>query len=140
MIVRLIRLVLGIEGLIMSWKTYESTRKLEARQEEGDHSVDDAVALTLQGRLFDIPNGISASAYFALMIVLSATGLIDRAPVRRVALALAWISLGVSGYLVYQLLFVMKRQCPLCMRAHTLNLAFTLALTAQVARQEHQDH
>lgn len=127
---RLIRVVLALEGLVMSWKTYRATRELEVRRETGDQAVKDAVALTPQSHLFQVPNGLSASAYFVLMTVLCATRAADRRPFRPVTVALAWLSLGVSVYLVWQLLFVLRRNCPLCMRAHTLNLALTLAVTA----------
>lgn len=137
--VRVLRVTLATEGLLISWRTLRSTRRLEERREHGDQSVKGAVALTPQGRLFEVPNGLSASVYFALMAFLSLTGLIDRPVFRRFGLALAWISLGISGYLVYQLLFVLKRNCPLCMRTHTLNLALTLLLTARAVQQETQD-
>lgn len=136
---RLIRTVLAGEGLVMSWKSYMQTRKLEARRKHGDTSVESAVALTPQGRLFKMPNGLTASAYFALMTLLSGTGLIDRKHIRRLGVGMAWISLSISAYLVYQLLFVLRRNCPLCMRAHMVNLALTLTVTAKVVAQEQRD-
>jgi uncharacterized membrane protein len=69
-------------------------------------------------------------AYFGLVALGSATGIIDRPIVRRASILAAWTSLGISGYLLYQLQFVLKRDCSLCVRTHTLNLAVSLALMA----------
>lgn len=133
---RILRVVLAAEGLLMSWRTFSNTRKLEHRRERGDQSVKSAVALTSQSRLFDVPNGITASAYFALVGLLSLTGIADKLIIRRFILASAWTSLGISAYLVSQLVFVLRRNCSLCMRTHTLNLALTLAITATAVQEE----
>ena len=130
---RIIRAVLAAEGLVLSWRTFQSTRRLEDRREHGDQSVREAVALTPQARLFNLPNPFVASAYFALVLFLSLTGLADRSGIRRPLALASWTSLGISGYLVYQLVFVLRKNCPLCMRSHLLNLALTSVVTAQAA-------
>jgi uncharacterized membrane protein len=128
---RAIRTVLAVEGLIMSWRTYNRTRDLEKQADTGDPSVLDAIALTPQSRLFRFPNSVVAMAYFAAMTVLCGTGATSRGPTRRVAVTASWLSVSVSAYLIYQLVFVLRRKCSICMRAHTLNLALTLVVTAQ---------
>jgi len=134
---RLIRVVLAAEGVVMSWRTLRSTRSLEIGREHGDQSVKDAVALTPQSRLFGVPNGLAAGGYLGFMLALAASGLPERnRSARALSLILAWLSLGVSVYLVAQLLFVLKRNCPLCLRAHSLNLALTLAVTARAATEK----
>lgn len=130
-LLRIIRTVLAAEGLVISQRTLRSTRKLEIRREHGDQSVKNAVGLSPQSRLFQIPNALLASVYFASMTVLSITGAPDRKFFRPFTLVSAWISLGLSGYLLFQLWFVMKRNCPLCVRSHVVNLALTLSLTAK---------
>jgi len=122
----------------MSWRAFRSVRRLETRKADGDETAKDAIALTPQSRLFRVPNGLTASMYFTLMLFLCATGLADRDRVRRATVALSWLSLGVSGYLVYQLLFVLKRNCPICMRAHILNLALTSAISVRAVPEGRQ--
>jgi len=139
-LIRILRTVLALEGLVISMQTYRQTRKLEERSEAGDLAASGAVALTPQGRLFNIPNGLTASAYFAVVALLSVTGLLDRSWVRKAAVTISWLSLGVSGFLVFSLLFVLRRNCPLCIRAHALNLALTLAVNARAGRLDPPAH
>jgi uncharacterized membrane protein len=131
---RVLRTLLSIEALAISLRTYRGTRDLERRRQRGDQSVKNAVGITPQSRLFGVPNGLSACLYFLLMAVLSAGGLVDRRWTRPPIRLLSCLSLGVSGYLTYQLLFVLRRSCPLCIRTHVLNLALTLALNARADR------
>jgi uncharacterized membrane protein len=130
----IVRTIVGIAGFVQSLRTYSNTVALEAKAEAGDESVEDAVALSPQGYVLGIPNGLLATAYFGAATLLSATGLLDRRIVSRLFLTAAIGSLGTSVYLVYQLLFVMRRQCKLCMQAHAINLVFTL-LAAYSARR-----
>jgi len=133
MLLTAIRSLLALEGVVMSRRALASTRQLEKRRENGDQSVKDAVGLSPQSRLFQIPNPLIAIVYFATITFLSASGLVDKKIFRPVALVAAWVSLSSSGYFLFQLWFVMKRNCPLCIRTHTLNLALTLAITARAA-------
>lgn len=130
-LLRIIRTVLAVEGAVMAWKTLQSTRRLEQRREHGDQSVKDAVGLTPQSRVGDIPNALLALVYFTLMTALSVTGAVDRKFFRPLTLLSAWVSLAFSGYFLFQLWFVLKRNCPMCLRTHSLNLALTLAITVK---------
>ncbi|HEV3308977.1 MAG TPA: vitamin K epoxide reductase family protein [Chloroflexota bacterium] len=128
--VRTLRTILALEGAFLSWQSFAATAGQATRADRGDPGAPDSVALTSAGSLFGPPNGVPAMAYFGLVALGSATGIIDRPIVRRASILAAWTSLGISGYLLYQLQFVLKRDCSLCVRTHTLNLAVSLALMA----------
>ncbi len=132
LVIRLLRSVLTIEGVVHSFATLQKTRRLEERLAVGDPRASTAIGLTSEGYMLGIPNAMIATAYFVMVAVLSITGLADRGITRRLTLISSWISLATSGYLLYSLFFVLKRRCPICMQAHLLNLATTLALTLRV--------
>lgn len=122
--IRELRIVLSLEGFLMSWRAWSRTssepvsrpsRNLDLRQ-------------TPQASIFGVPNAVVAMAYFGTVALLSATGAIDRRPARGPAVVASWISLVVSGYLAYSLVFILRKNCSSCMRTHALNLALTLVI------------
>jgi uncharacterized membrane protein len=96
--------------------------------------VPNDVRQTPQASLFGVRNELVAAAYFLAMGLLSLTGLIDRRPLRGIALLTSWVSLAVSGYLAYSLAFILRKNCKSCIRTQLLNLALTLAITARTGR------
>lgn len=127
---RTLRTIIALEGLFLSWQSFGAARGQATRANHGDRAAPDSVALSSQGSLFGPPNGMPAMLYFGLMALGSSTGAIDRPAFRRASILAAWTSLGISGYLLYQLWYVLKRDCQLCVRTHTLNLALSLSLMA----------
>jgi uncharacterized membrane protein len=47
-------------------------------------------------------------------------------------LIVAWFTVLLATFLAYSLLFIIKIPCPLCLAAHTINLALALLLTTMV--------
>jgi uncharacterized membrane protein len=109
----------------MSWRAWSRTSYEPVPKP--DQNLD--LAQTPQASLFGIPNAALAVAYFGTVALLSLTGAIDRRPARRLALGASWISLLVSGYLTYSLVFILRKNCSSCIQTHALNLALTLVIT-----------
>src|SRR5579884_238592 len=124
----MLRTVLALEGVAISARTLRRTRRLEVRRQAGDPRAPEDVALTRRGHLFGVPNSQIALLYFAVIGLLSVTGLGDRKLIRLLTLLAGWTSLAVSAYLLYSLLFVLKHRCRVCIETHLLNLALTSVL------------
>ena len=78
------------------------------------------------------PNFIFGIIYYVLCIItrwvdlhISTTDL----SAHDILLMLSWSVVGLSLYLLYDLFFVIKMNCPLCFTAHALNITIALTLT-----------
>ena len=94
-------------------------------------------------RVFGVPNSLLGILYYGTVIVLLSTGWIN-APsgmwisLRGVAygvdlsvvvVIVAWFTVALGAFLAYSLFFIIKIPCPLCLAAHTINLALAVLLT-----------
>jgi uncharacterized membrane protein len=90
-------------------------------------------------RVFGVPNSLLGVFYYLTVIVLLSTGWIY-APggmfIGRVSLELsvvvvlvAWFTVLLGAFLAYSLFLIIKISCPLCLAAHTINLALAVLLT-----------
>jgi uncharacterized membrane protein len=77
--------------------------------------------------LLRVPNSVLGGAYYVLA-AMSAAGLFGP-QVRRMTIYASWAAAGVSAYLASSLMFRIRTGCPLCMAAHTINLALAVLLT-----------
>ncbi|HET7560276.1 MAG TPA: vitamin K epoxide reductase family protein [Limnochordia bacterium] len=85
------------------------------------------LARSRQAQLFGVPNVTLGLAYYLMLAVAAASGRLH-GPVLLVA---AWVAAGtvaLGAYLVYALVAVLKRPCPLCFSAHAINALLTLLL------------
>lgn len=90
-------------------------------------------------RVFGVPNSLLGVAYYLVVIVLLSTGCI-RYPggffighlgieIGTAVLIVAWFTVLLATFLAYSLFFIIRIPCPLCLAAHTINLALALLLT-----------
>jgi uncharacterized membrane protein len=116
-------------GLYTSARTSLLLRRLAPRAAAGDEDAARSVTQTPYARAIrGIPNSDLATAYNATLLVLYASGTLDKRPVRNATRAVAWGTVGFSAYLIHALFFRLRQSCPVCMRAHAANLVLTLAL------------
>ena len=79
-------------------------------------------------RVFGVPNSLLGVLYYACVIALLSTGGIT--PTFGAALvAVAWFTVVLGAFLAYSLFFIIKIPCPLCLAAHTINLALAVLLS-----------
>ncbi len=95
-------------------------------------------------RVFGVPNSLLGVAYYIVVIVLVATGWIH--PSRGIfvgnvgldlgiaVVVVAWFTVLLGTFLAYSLFFIIKIPCPLCLAAHTINLALAILLTTIVSQ------
>ena len=93
-------------------------------------------------RVFGVPNSLLGIAYYLAVIVLLSTGWL-RYPggvfighlgieIGTAVLVVAWFTVLLASFLAYSLFFIIRIPCPLCLAAHTINLALALLLTTIV--------
>ena len=89
------------------------------------------------GRLFGLPNWIVGLGYcVAVMVVFALPADVSAVRVVRWAVAVAAVAAaGVSVYLLWSLMAVVRRPCRVCLTANAINLVLTgLILAAVVGR------
>lgn len=100
------------------------------------------VLSTRFARVFGVPNSLLGVAYYVVVIVLVSTGWIRAAggvfigdvgiEIGVAVLIVAWFTVLLATFLAFSLFFIIKIPCPLCLAAHTINLALALLLTTIV--------
>ncbi|MEK6303985.1 MAG: vitamin K epoxide reductase family protein [Acidobacteriota bacterium] len=83
---------------------------------------------TPYARVFGVPNSVPGVLYYVAVIVLLATGW-GVGAIGVTLVAVAWFTVLLGFFLAYSLLFIIRIPCPLCLTAHTINLALALLLT-----------
>lgn len=94
-------------------------------------------------RVFGVPNSLLGVAYYIVVIVLVSTGWIRAGggvfigsigvEIGVAVLIVAWFTVLLAAFLAYSLFFIIKVPCPLCLAAHTINLALAVLLTTIVS-------
>jgi uncharacterized membrane protein len=101
------------------------------------------VLSTRFARVFGVPNSLLGVAYYIVVIVLVSTGWIRAGggvfigsigvEIGVAVLIVAWFTVLLAAFLAYSLFFIIKVPCPLCLAAHTINLALAVLLTTIVS-------
>jgi uncharacterized membrane protein len=116
-------------GLQTSVRTSLLLRRLTPRAAAGDAEAAASVTQTPFARaLFGIPNSDLATAYYAMLLAMAGSGTLRRHLVLTATRLAAWGTTGFSAYLIHALFFRLHMRCPVCMRAHAVNLILTLTL------------
>ena len=85
------------------------------------------------GRRFGIPITIWGIAFHLLILTTTALRLVQDSPVIvSVDLAAAAIAAVYGGWLIFILVMILQKACPLCHLAHLINFALVIALLASV--------
>ena len=101
------------------------------------------VLSTRFARVFGVPNSLLGVVYYTVVIVLVSTGWINASrgvflggvgfDPGIVVVIVAWFTVLLGTILAYSLFFIIKIPCPLCLAAHTINLALAVLLTTIVS-------
>lgn len=122
--------ILAIGGLFVSLATLRRQRSMcVADPDIGSRC--DTVTQTPQAALFaGIPNAIIGIAWYSVLLLWSLTGLLTALPSWTETLIMlgAAGSFGISVYLIFILLVVLRQACTLCYIAHGINALTLLAL------------
>ncbi len=128
----IIRLILSLGGLIVTFVFARNVRRERACGEEG---VCAYVAGTAPGRMLGVSNTILGLVYYAVVATaetLRVTGIPAPADVWLFEEAIVWLAAMQSFYLLYQLFVTLKRSCGLCVVANSIN--FAIAATYVIVR------
>jgi uncharacterized membrane protein len=83
---------------------------------------------TKYARVFGVPNSLLGVGYYVIVAAVLLVG--GSASAFTIALlAVAWFTVALGVVLAYSLFFIVKIPCPLCLTAHTINLALAILLT-----------
>ena len=104
----------------------------------------ETVLSTRFARVFGVPNSLLGVAYYTAVIVLLSTGWIDALggiaiggvglELSVIVVIVAWFTVLLGTFLAYSLFFIIRIPCPLCLAAHTINLALAVLLTTSISR------
>src|SRR5713226_6792507 len=72
---------------------------------------------TRYARVFGLPNSLLGVFYYVMVIVLLA-GSWASGWIGLGLIVLAWFTVGLGGFLVYSLFFIIRIPCPLCLAGH----------------------
>ena len=128
MTAHLIILVSSSAGLIV---TTIFVRSLHAERACGERGACTIVAETVQGNFLKVRNtSLGFIFYIGVIMVEMAYMYFGSVPVLVLIYeqTAIWIAAGMSFYLLYQLLFVLKMRCPLCVTAHILNWIMAVSI------------
>lgn len=97
-----------------------------------DERTCQTVLSTRFARVFGVPNSLLGVLYYVCVIALLSTGWLT--PTLGAALvAVAWFTVVLGAFLAYSLFLIIKVPCPLCLAAHTINLALAILLSMIVS-------
>jgi len=87
---------------------------------------------TREARIFGPSNAAIALCYYGLLVAATVTGWLDQKSIGSMFLLFSWISIVVSLYLGYRLLYKLKTSCTLCFASHGVNFLLSIFLFLRV--------
>jgi uncharacterized membrane protein len=91
-----------------------------------------AIVGTREARIFGPSNALMGIWYYGFVFLAAATGWLGHKSVGSFLLLLSWVSLAVSLYLAYVLMYRLRVTCTLCFISHGVNLLLSLCLFLEV--------
>ena len=82
---------------------------------------------TRYARVFGVPNSLLGVVYYLIVIIVILGG-IKSGPTSVALIAVSWFTVALGLVLAYSLFFIIRIPCPLCLRAHAINLALAVLL------------
>lgn len=91
-----------------------------------------SIVSTPQARVFGPPNSLLGQGYYVSLLAALTWGLLDQPVLLGLYTAASVLTVGLAGYLSYQLLYVVRVPCPLCFASHGINSLICVLLLARL--------
>ncbi len=120
---RLVALVLALYGFRLSQHSTETIQRLQDESAHGDRAAKAHFTQTHYARALGPRNSDLGILFYAGLGTAAATNLIRHPVFLRGLYYGSALSVGLSIYLLWALIFRLKVVCPVCLRGHATNLA-----------------
>lgn len=117
----------ALYGLRWSVTALRNHLLAQSRAEAGDREAQASVTQRPEASLFGLPNSTYGIAYYAGLLALALLRRLGAAPWRMFACAATLAALARSISLLFTLLRT-RTWCPVCMRAHAVNVTLALLI------------
>ena len=125
---RVLAAVLSAYGFRLSWKSTRTIRRLHVEAARGNRTAASHFTQTRYARALGPRNSDLGMLFYGALGTAALTNRLRQRPIQRALFYGSSLSLGVSLYLVWALLFRLRVLCPICLRGHLTNLAAFLLL------------
>lgn len=131
---RLLATILAAYGFRLSKNSTHTIKRLGDRAAHGDRDAASHFTQTRYARILGPRNSDLGMLFYGGLGIATVTGLVRRPSVLRALFYSSALSMGVTIYLLWALLFRLRVLCPVCLRGHATNLA-VFVLLAHLRRE-----
>jgi uncharacterized membrane protein len=131
---RFLAIVLALYGFQLSKNSTDTIRRLQDEAAHGNRAAASHFTQTHYARALGPRNSDLGMLFYGGLGAAAATNVARRPLILRLLFYSSSLSVGVSVYLLWALIFRLRVVCPICLRGHATNLA-VFALLVHMRRK-----